>query len=364
MPSRRVGQLVRPHLASVETYQPVDPPELLAERAGISPGSIVKLNGNENPYGPSPRAIEAVSKTPLHIYPDPFQRKLRESLADYTGFGPERIVAGAGSDELIDLLFKLLIEPGDVILDCEPTFAMYAFCARIAGGELRLVQRDELFEVDLDAVTESITENTKLIFLSSPNNPTGNLVSESQVRALLDTGLVVVIDEAYYEFSGQTVAGLLNEYDNLVVLRTMSKWAGLAGLRIGYGVMDTVLIDHIIDIKSPYNVNIAAESAALASLEDRDYLLCNVRQIVEDRESMYAALTEIDGIAPWPSQGNYILCRMNTPERAANMVDALESRGIFVRRFGSDRLADCFRVAIGTASENERFLDAVREIAR
>ena len=364
MPQKRATDLIRPHLASVQTYQPVDPPEVLAARAGIPRESIVKLNGNENPYGPSPKAMEAVSEAELHIYPDPFQRRLRAALSDYTGLAPDNIIAGAGSDELIDLLFRLFIEPGDSILDCDPTFAMYAFCARVAGGELRLIQRGELFQIDLDAVRSAIDENTKIIFISSPNNPTGNLAAEDEVRALLDTGLIVVIDEAYFEFSGETVAPLVHEYDNLVVLRTMSKWAGLAGLRIGYGIMDSGLVDHIVDIKSPYNVNIAAEAAALASLDDRDYLLGNVQRIVEGRERMHDALTAMDGVKPWPSHGNYILCQMDGPERAQDMFDQLASRGIFVRKFGSDRLRDCFRVAIGTPSENAAFLNAVGEIAR
>ena len=132
----------------------------------------------------------------------------------------------------------------------------------------------------------------------------------------------------------------------------MSKWAGLAGLRVGYGIMNGVLVDHIMDIKPPYNVNIAAEAAAIASLEDSDYLLGNVRRIVDDRESLYAALEGIPGIKPWPSYGNYILCQMNGPEQARDMVAQLADRGVFVRKFGSDRLADCFRVAIGTETEN------------
>ena len=364
MPKNRVEDLIRPHLASVQTYQPVDPPEVLAQQAGISTESIVKLNGNENPYGPSPKAIEAVAEAELHIYPDPFQRRLRAALSDYTGFGPENIIAGAGSDELIDLLFRLFIEPGDSILDCDPTFAMYAFCARVAGGELRLIQRDELFEIDLAAVRDAIHDNTKIIFISSPNNPTGNLATEEQVRALLETGLIVVIDEAYHEFSNETAGNLVGEYENLVILRTMSKWAGLAGLRIGYGIMDSALVDHIVDIKSPYNVNIAAEAAAIASLEDREYLLSNVRRIVEDRELLHDSLADVDGVKPWPSHGNYILCQMDRPEAAGDMVDRLAARGIFVRKFGSDRLRDCFRVAVGTPEENGRFLTAVREIAQ
>ena len=363
MTKTQIEKLIRPHLASIQTYQPVDPPEMLAERAGISADAVIKLNGNENPYGPSPKAVEAVARTPLHIYPDPFQRRLRASLSDYTGFPPENIIAGAGSDELIDLLFRLFIEHGDDIVDCEPTFAMYSFCARVAGGGVRLVQRDEIFEIDIPAVRDAVDESTKIIFISSPNNPTGNMASEEQVRALLNTGLVVVIDEAYYEFSGQTVAGLLSEFDNLVVLRTMSKWAGLAGLRVGYGIMNSGLVDHIIDIKSPYNINVAAEAAALASLEDTDLLLGNVAKIVEGRGTLFDELNAIDGVNPWPSSGNYILCQMDEPGQAETIVDGLASRGIFVRSFSSPRLQNHFRVAVGTPDENEAFLNAVRDIA-
>ncbi len=359
---KQIEQLIRPHLASVQTYQPVDPPELLAERAGIPAESIIKLNGNENPYGPSPKAIEALAQSQVHIYPDPFQRRLRASLSDYTGSPPENIIAGAGSDELIDLLFRLFIEPGDTILDCEPTFAMYAFCARINGGNVRLIQRNELFDLDIEAIHDAIDQTTKIIFISSPNNPTGNLVTEQEVRALLETGLIVVIDEAYYEFSGETVAGLVEGYDNLVVLRTLSKWAGLAGLRIGYGIMDPGLVEHIIDIKSPYNVNVAAEAAALASLDDTEYLLGNVGKILTGRQRLYDCLSEIDGVQPWPSYGNYILCQFSEPSGAQQTTDQLAARGIFVRSFGSPRLKDCFRVAVGTDYENEAFLNAVREI--
>ena len=361
MPTKRAKDLIRPHLASVRPYQPVDPPEVLAERAGIPRESVVKLNGNENPYGPSPKALEAVSNAELHIYPDPFQRSLRAALSDYAGFPAENIIAGAGSDELIDLLFRLFIEPGDAILDCDPTFAMYSFCARVAGGELKMVERGELFEIDLPAVRDAVDDRTKIVFISSPNNPTGNLASEAEVRALLDTGLIVVIDEAYYEFSGETVAHLVAEYDNLAVLRTMSKWAGLAGLRIGYAIMDGALVDHIMDIKSPYNVNVAAEAAALASLEDREYLLGNVARIVEDRARLCESLGEIPGVKPWPSSGNYILCQMDGAESAARVYDELAARGVFVRKFGSARLADCFRVAVGTPAENAAFLAALRE---
>ncbi|MCI0440190.1 MAG: histidinol-phosphate transaminase [Chloroflexi bacterium] len=356
-----VRKLIRPHLVSIKTYDPVDPPELLAQQAGIPPEKVIKLNGNENPYGSSPKAAEAVAKAPLHIYPDPQQRRMRRALSEYTGVEPDCIIAGAGSDELIDLLFRLFISEGDRILDCDPTFAMYAFCARVAGGSIQMIPRDELFEIDVDAIREAIDGRTKIIFISSPNNPTGNLASESQVRELLDTGLIVVVDEAYYEFCGQTMAPLVQEHENLVVLRTMSKWAGLAGLRIGYGIMSPSLVGHLMDIKSPYNVNVAAEAALLASLDDAPALMENVRKIVSERERMFALLRDIPGVTVWPSSGNYILCQL-APGRAQDVFKGLASRGIFVRSFGSERLRDCFRVAVGTPEQTDAFISALREI--
>ena len=357
-----IEKLIRSHLVDVQSYDPVDPPELLAQKAGIPEDKIVKLNGNENPYGASPKAVEAVANTPLHIYPDPLQRKMRSALSDYTGLGTEYIIAGAGSDELIDLLFRLFISPGDKILDCDPTFAMYAFCARVAGGEVNMVPRDELFEIDIPAINEAIDEKTKIIFISSPNNPTGNLATDEQVRALLDTGLIVVVDEAYYEFCNQTSAGLVEDHENLVVLRTMSKWAGLAGLRIGYGIMSPGLVQHIIDIKSPYNVNVAAEAALVASLEDAEALLDNVQLIVDERVRMFSALEKMPGVTPWPSAGNFVLCQF-APGRAKEIYDGLASRGIFVRDFNSERLRDCFRVAVGTPDQTDAFLTAMRELS-
>ena len=354
-------KLIRPHLVDIKTYEPVDPPELLAEQSGIPADKIVKLNGNENPYGASPRAIEAVANTPLHIYPDPLQRRMREVLGRYTGLRADYIIAGAGSDELIDLLFRLLISPGDRILDCDPTFGMYGFCARLASAEIDLVPRDELFEIDLDAVKRATQSQTKIIFISNPNNPTGNVASRSQVKELLKTGVMVVVDEAYFEFCGQTAAGLVPDHENLVVLRTMSKWAGLAGLRIGYGIMSPALVQHIIDIKSPYNVNVAAEAALLASLEDAPALLEKVRLIVEERKRVLSLLKTMPGASPWPSFGNFILCRF-APGRAREIYEGLARRGIFVRNFSSERLRDCLRLSVGTPEQSDALIDAMREL--
>ena len=353
--------MVRPHLVDVRPYDPVDPPEVLAKRMGLPEESIVKLNANENPYGTSPRVAEAIAKAPVHVYPDPLQRSVRVALSAHTSFDESRIVAGAGSGELIDLLVRLFIAPGDTLLDCDPTFGMYGFYARLAGANIRLVPRDDSFELDVPAVKDAIDDRTKIIFFTSPNNPTGNLLSESDARELLETGLVVVVDEAYHEFAGETLAGLVPEYENLVVLRTLSKWAGLAALRVGYGFMSPRLVDHIIDIKPPYNISVAAEAAVLAALEDSELLLGNVDRLIAERERLFAALQELPGIKPWPSRANFILCRVEDGS-AGEVHEGLARRGVFVRKHVHERIEDCFRVSVGTPEQNDAFLSALAEL--
>lgn len=361
MKANQIEKLINAHLSEIQSYDPVDPPDVLARKAGIPTHKIIKLNGNENPYGASPKIINALNNITPHIYPDPLQRKIRTALQSYTGVESKHIIAGAGSDELIDLLFRLFITPGDNILDCEPTFAMYGFCARLAGAKTRMIPRTDLFDIDVPAIKRSIDTETKLIFLSSPNNPTGNTIPTSKVLALLETGLIVVIDEAYYEFCNQSVAHLVPKHENLVVLRTLSKWAGLAGLRIGYGIMSSKIVSHLMDIKSPYNVNVAAEAALLASLEDTEFLLKNVRLIIEERQRMFSLLETLPGVKPWPSFGNFILCQFEN-KIANKAYEGLAKQGIFVRKFGSKRLEDCFRVAVGTPDQTNVFIDALREL--
>ncbi len=356
-----IERLIKPHLIKVQTYNPVDPPELLAEKAGIPTDKIIKLNGNENPKEPSGRIKQAVASAAFNIYPDPLQRKVRKSLAKYTNMAPEYIIAGAGSDELIDLLFRLFISPGDKILDFEPTFAMYGFCARIAGGSVSMAPRNNNFDIDIDAAKDLIDEKTKIIFLSSPNNPTGNMATRHQIEDLLQTGLLVVVDEAYFEFCQKTVADMISQYENLVVLRTMSKWAGLAGLRIGYGIMCPQLVNHIIDVKSPYNLSITSEAALIAALEETDSLMIEVKKIVAERERMFNLLNEINGIELFASDGNFILCEFNDG-MVGHVYEGLANRGIFVRRFDSPRLANHFRISIGTPDQTDQLISAIKEL--
>ncbi len=356
-----IENAIVPHLAKIQPYEPAEPIEAMAARVGIPVDKIIRLNANENPFGPSPKVSEALSNLSAHIYPDPLQKRIRSEIGKYTGFAPSHIIAGAGSDELIDLMFRLFVCPGDTVIDCDPTFGMYSFCAKIAGAEINSVPRNEKFDIDIASILDSIDSKTKILLLSSPNNPTGNVDSLDHMRSLLDTGLLVVVDEAYYEFCNKTAAGLLFEYSNLVILRTFSKWAGLAGLRVGYSITNPLIVERIINMKSPYNVNSAAEVAVLASLEDKVALLERVKSIVKERERLFSILMDIDGLLPLPSGGNFILCHLQQ-RSAREIFDEMATRGIFFRMFSHERLRNYFRITVGKPEQNDTVARALAEV--
>lgn len=356
-----ITKLMRKHLVEVATYSGVDPSDELARSAGIRPEDVIRLNANENPYGAPAVVVDALNDLPLHVYPDPEQRELRKTLSSYTNQPVERLIAGAGGDEIIDLLLRLFVEPGDKVIDCEPTFGMYGFCARIADAEVVSLPRKDDWSIDLEAIRSTIDATTKVIFIASPNNPTGNSMSEEEAVALLGTGLIVAIDETYYEFSGTTLAHLTAAYGNLVILRSFSKWAGIAGLRVGYAIGSETLVRHLMDIKQPYNINVAAEAAATAALKSADSLLEGAQSLVAQRRRLEAALDEIEGVSYYQSDGNFLLCRFEHLT-AREAYEYLARRGIFVRLFSYPRLAKCLRMSAGTPEQTDRLIAALREL--
>ena len=358
-----VRAIIRPDLLDLPGYVPITPTDVLGEQYGITAGDVIKLDGNENPYGPSARALEAIdAERAYHIYPDPDQTKVREALADFLGVESERIVCGLGSDDIIDLILRAVVAPGDGVINCPPTFGMYPFSTQIAGGRVIDVPRLESFAIDVDEIDRTAAD-AKLIFLASPNNPTGNRASRGEIERLLDLGLLVVIDEAYIEFAGieHSVVGLVSEWPNLVVLRTFSKWAGLAGLRAGYGVMAPELASLLMTIKQPYNLNVAAGVAMLASLNDRAALMERVCRMCGTRDRLFALLTEVDWIEPYPSEANFILCRLDGVD-AVEVKARLARRGIFVRYFDTPMLRNCLRISVGLDEHSEIVARALREI--
>lgn len=376
---------IRPDLLTLDPYVPIHPFEVVSARLGRAPEQIVKLDANENPYGPSPRAVEAIATYPwLHIYPDPQSTELRAALAEYTGLPAAMIMAGHGADELIDLLGRLLLAPGDALIDCPPTFGMYAFCAAVNGAQVITVPRRADYRLDIDAIEracspaptggyddfawldsaargETATGQPRLLFVCSPNNPDGGLLSADELTRLLRLPLVVVVDEAYIEFAqpDASFVSWVAQHDNLVVLRTFSKWAGLGGLRVGYGVFPPALIEHLWKIKQPYNVNVAGSRAALASLADRTYLLGNVARLQAERERLYTALAPFNFLQPVPgSQSNFILCRVVGRDARQLKLD-LEQHGILVRHFAKPGVENCIRISLGRPEDTDALLAAL-----
>jgi len=356
-------RLIRSHLLHTEAYAAVSPLEALSQDAGVAAEHIVKLDGNENPYGCSPRVREALAAFPYyHVYPDTEQRELRKALEGYVGVSAERLVAGSGSDELIDLAVRLFVEPGEAVINCPPTFGMYSFSTGVCGGRLVEVPRDTDFAVDVARVRQAIAEEgAKLVFIASPNNPSGNTTPKDDIRHILETGAVVVLDEAYYEFSGQSMADESRKYDNLVILRTFSKWAGLAGLRVGYGIFPESIVRHLMRVKPPYNVNAAGQVAALESLRDIAYLRQTVQAIIAERQRLLQALSQFEGLRPLPSEANFLLCHV-AGGRARAVHQELRKRGISVRYFDNPRLEDFIRISVGRPEHTDALIAALKQI--
>jgi histidinol-phosphate aminotransferase len=359
------------------------PFEVLSQRLNRAPADIVKLDANENPYGPSPKAREALANAAfLNIYPDPDNTFLREALAKFTSMPKERLFPGAGADELIDLVLRAVIVPGDVVINCPPSFGMYPFSSDVNAAQLIEVPRRADFSIDVPAIEFVVRSNprAKVLFLCSPNNPDGSLISDDDLRWLLALPVLVVLDEAYVEFAQRMnplpangkrdesrspgEAGHIawvNDYSNLAVLRTFSKLAGLAGLRVGYGAFPEWLLPQLWKIKQPYNVNVAATMAAIASLQDIATLHDNLGKLIAERDRMSEALSELDFLQPYPSHSNFILCRVIDRD-ARRLKLALEEQGILVRHFDKPGLRDCIRISVGKPDHTDVLIGALRKV--
>jgi histidinol-phosphate aminotransferase len=358
---------LRSHVAAMEPYTPIVPYEVLSRQLGRDPAEIVKLDANENPYGTHPAIREALASYPyLNIYPDPEQRELRAALSEYTNVPPENILPGHGADELIDLITRIFVGSGDAIIDCPPTFGMYGFDASLAGACVIPVPRRSDFSVDLPAVMGAAGRSggsARLLFLTSPNNPDGGLLSHADLARLLALPLMVVVDEAYIEFAGlaESVADWVAGRDNLIVLRTFSKWAGIAGLRLGYGLFPGWLMPALWKAKQPYNVNVAAAVAGLAALAHRDEIMASVRALVEERDRLYDGLSRVPYLHPYPSRANYVLARVEG-RNALDLKVKLAGDGILVRHYARPGLENCIRVSAGRPEQTDAVLAALRAI--
>jgi len=362
MTSEGIDRLIRPHLVTFSGYTASKSPETLEGKVEVAVEDIIKLDANENLYGCSPRVNQALATYPyLNIYPDAMQTELRKLLQGYTGVDAKHIVASNGSDQLIDHVLRLFIGPGDEVINCVPTFAMFGFSTELCGGTLVEVLRDEDFAINVNAVKAAIGKRTKMILLATPNNPTGTIIPQPDILEIVDTGVPVLVDEAYVEFSGETVTQLVSQYKNLMVLRTFSKWAGLAGLRIGYGIFPPEIAGWLLKIKPPYNVNVAALVAVQESLKDIDYLLGRVKAIVAERERLLAELEKLEFLKPFPSQANFIFCSVLNG-KASQIQQKLERKGILVRYFDLPLLRNSIRIGVGKPEHTDALIKALHQI--
>jgi histidinol-phosphate aminotransferase len=361
-PSTGIEKFVRNHLAHFDRYSASTSPETLAGRVEVPLGSIIKLDANENPYGCSPKVIKALADCScFNIYPDDGQKEIRKLLAGYAGVGPERIVASGGSNQLIDLIVRLFIDKDDEVINCIPTFDLYRFSTEIYGGKLVNVPRDDNYNVDIKVVKAAVSNKTKLIFLANPNNPTGNIIPMGDILEIIEMGIPIVIDEAYYEFSGETVIPLVSQYQNLMVLRTLSKWAGLAGLRVGYGIFPVRITECLMAIKMPYNVSMAAGIALRESFNDLDCLQDGVKAIIAERGRLLTELKKLEWLKPFPSQANFIFCTVLKGD-ARELHQKLQQKGILIRYFDKPLLRNGVRISVGKPEHTDILIKALREL--
>jgi histidinol-phosphate aminotransferase len=361
----RASDYVRSHVIEMEAYQPIYPFEVLSKDLGIAPEEIIKLDANENPYGAHPAVLEVLGNLSFpEIYPDPESIFLRRALSTYLSLPEENILAGAGADELIDLIMRLILDPGDAVLNCPPTFSMYAFDAGIHDARVVNVKRNPDFTIDLPGIEQAVKEHDpKILFLCSPNNPDGGLLPGDMLEKLLHLPVILVLDEAYIEFApagSSCISEVLNS-ENLVVLRTFSKWAGLAGLRVGYGVFPLNLMPHLWKIKQPYNVSVAGAAAARVSIEHASELEQIGRSLILERERLYSFLQAVSFLEPYPSHANFILCRV-VGRDAKDLKQELRSAGILVRYFDKPGLQDHIRISVGKPEHTDTLMTVFSEM--
>jgi histidinol-phosphate aminotransferase len=345
-------------------YPPGKPIEELEREMGIT-GSI-KLASNENPIGPSPMAVKAIMDNlhRLNRYPDGSSYYLKEKLSKIFNLPMERILIGNGSKRLIELAIRTFITPGEEVIQAIPTFLVYEKVVNGAGAELVSVDLKN-FRIDLDAVKRAITPKTKLIFINNPNNPTGTGLSKKEIGDFLESvprDIVIVIDEAYIEFSSDKVAKgteFLDKRDRLIILRTFSKLYGLAGLRVGYGFSSAEIVDYINRVRQPFNANLLAQVAAVAALDDTVFVQKTLTLVKEGLKYLYKCLDEM-GILYVPTETNFFLIKV--PSGAKNIYQLMLKEGVIIRSMESYGLKDYIRINVGLPEENERFIRTLKKV--
>lgn len=342
----------------------------IADEYGLNPDKIIKMGSNENPLGTSPRAVDAINEESksMYRYPEVGLKELTSAVASYSGVSSSQVILGGdGADEILDNLGKTLIEPGDEFIVPIPSYMYYEFTLKIHGG-IPVYARWDLPEniLNVKSVLDAITPRTRIIFLCTPNNPTGAIINKEDIETILkSTDALVVVDEAYFEFSKVNNVDLLSQYDNLFILRTFSKILGLAGMRIGYGLGNPEFIEYMKRVKPVFSLTRLSQVASIASINDVEYIEKSTTLSIESREYLYKELSSIPQIDVFESKANYLLVDIRkTGMKSRTLSEELLKNGVIVRDCRSFRGLDDYwiRVSVGTLEEDKRFINILKEI--
>ena len=357
-------ECVNQRILGVKPYIPGKPIDEVKRELGLK--NVIKLASNENPYGPSPKVLNAIahaSKT-LNRYPDGDCYYLRSALAKRLKVKPSELIFGNGSDEIINFACRVFINPGDEVIIAKPSFLIYDIASRIAGAVVKEVPLKK-FHYDLEGIKKAVTEKTKIIFIGNPDNPAGTYLTHGQIKDFiqnLSSEILIFVDEAYYEYvlakDYANALELLKSHKNLVVTRTFSKMYGLAGLRIGYGIGNEEVIDLLNRVREPFNVNSLAQVAAIACLKEGAYYKKLAKKIEQQRQFLYKNFKRL-GINFEESCTNFVLIRVSS---ASAIARKLLKKGVIIRDMSFWGLNDYIRVTIGTEQENKKLLSVLKGV--
>ena len=363
--NKKIKNLVKKDVLDIRSYQPGKPIEELQREFGLK--KVIKLASNENPLGPSPKAILMIKKNlkNLNRYPDSNCYYFKEKLSKRLKLSRENFIITNGSDEITNLILRAFLNKGEVVIISKPTFLIYQICSKISGAKIKFIPLKN-FKYDLEKMKEAITERTKIVFIANPDNPTGTYVNRREVELFLKDipeNVICYFDEAYYELveakDFPDMIGYLSS-KNIIISRSFSKSYGLAGLRCGYGIARKEFIEYLDRVREPFNVNYLAQVAAIAALDDEDFLKETRRTVFEGKRFLYRGFEKL-GIDYIPTQANFILFEIKDSQKI--YLDLLK-RGIITREMSQWGLKDFIRVTVGKKEENFRFIEALKHILR
>jgi histidinol-phosphate aminotransferase len=361
----RFEELLRSSIAEIKEYVPGKSIDEIAKKYNLERDGIIKLGSNENPLGPSPEAIAAIREKAgnVHLYPPSDAFELRRLISEYTGYPVRNIVvSGNGMDGILDTMMRLFMTQDAESIIPIPTFSYYEIATLANSGKPVFIKRKPDFNIEPHEILDKVTGRTKIIFLCSPNNPSGNTISEKDARKILGSvGSMVFIDEAYADFSETNLMGLVREYDNLIIGRTFSKAFGLAGMRLGYAVVPDWLCSAFMKVMTPFSVDILSIAGAVATLKDKEYLEKSIETVIKGRNQLVNGLSSLCKV--YPSEANFILIDV-TPEKAKDISETLLEKGIIVRDCTSFRGAgdSLIRITVGTEEQNSKVIQALSAV--